>query len=64
MTRRLNKVYDALTERMKQQNALVRWLWASGLEAKKWRMENGLDNSHWFYDPVIFDKVRSFFLSL
>ena len=44
---------------MKQQNALVRYLWNCGVEAKKWRMENGLDNTHWFYDPLIFEKVRS-----
>ena len=57
MRRRLNKVYDALTERMAQQNALVRLLWSYGLEAKKWRMEQGLSSEHWFYDAALFDKA-------
>lgn len=57
MRNRLNKVYDTLNEKMKQQGAVARYLWDCGVAAKKWRMENGLDNTHWFYDPLIFEKV-------
>ena len=57
MRRRLNKIYDALTEKIKQTGYLVQSLWSWGIAAKQWRMENGYDNSHWFYDWAVFDTV-------
>ena len=57
LTRSLTKIHDKLTEKIQQQPYWVQCLWNWGVEAKKWRMENGRDNSHWFYDPVIFSKV-------
>ena len=50
MRRRLNKIYDALTEKIKQTGYVVQSLWS-------WGMENGYDNSHWFYDWAVFDTV-------
>lgn len=57
MTGRLNKIYDALTEKIKQTNYFVQTLWSWGISAKEWRMANGYDNTHWFYDWAVFDTV-------
>ena len=50
---------DALNENIQKQSFVVRWLWSHGVAAKQWRMANGYDNTHWFYDPVVFETVRS-----
>ncbi|OAO17414.1 long chain acyl-CoA synthetase 6, partial [Blastocystis sp. ATCC 50177/Nand II] len=57
--RLLNKIYDALTEKIKQTGYVVQSLWSWGIAAKQWRMENGYDNSHWFYDWAVFDTIRA-----
>ena len=58
MTDSLNKIYDALTEKIKQTNYFVQTLWSWGISAKEWRMANGYDNTHWFYDWAVFDIVQ------
>ena len=54
---RLNKIYDGLMDKINKMSCIVQWLFHRGVAAKQWRMENGLDNTHWFYDLVIFNTV-------
>lgn len=54
---RLNKIYDGLMAKINKMSCIVQWLFHRGVAAKQWRMENGLDNTHWFYDLVIFNTV-------
>ena len=42
---------------MEERNFLIRWLFNRGVQAKQWRMANGYDNTHWFYDMLVFNSV-------
>ena len=54
---RLNKIYDGLMAKISKMNCIVQWLFNCGVASKQWRMENGFDNTHWFYDRAIFNTV-------
>lgn len=54
---RLNKIYESLNTKMEERNFLIRWLFNRGVQAKQWRMANGYDNTHWFYDMLVFNSV-------
>ena len=54
---RLNKIYDALTEKINQQYAIVRFLFKRGLVVKQAQMEAGQSSANWFYDTLIFNTV-------
>ena len=56
-TNRLNKIYDKLTSSIQQKGFFVRTLFNWGMQAKENRMKMGLDPYHWFYDPIVFEKV-------
>lgn len=57
MMDRLNKIYDALNEKIQQKGFIIRYLFEQGLKAKQYQMELGLDSYHWFYDSFLFNRV-------
>lgn len=43
--------------KISKMNCIVQWLFNRGVATKQWQMENGFDNTHWFYDRAIFNTV-------
>lgn len=54
---RLNKIYQKLNEKIATSGAVTRFLFNRGIAVKTANMARGY-NTHWFYDNVVFNKVR------
>lgn len=56
--RLLNKVYDRIQAGLAQQSATKQWLFAKGIAAKTYYLEQTGTVEHYRYDTILFNKVK------
>lgn len=57
----LSRMHNKILEEINKKNFFVKWLFYSGLKAKKKNFEKSGQTSHLFYDKLIFNKIKQIF---
>ena len=56
-----NKIYTTIMAKFQEKNFLIRKLLEKGLEAKLKNLKESHQLTHWFYDRILFNKIKDFF---